>query len=165
MRPGSPSWERFDGHEELREIMLMKKVVCLALLSLSALGAPNVARVDFLTVAGSVRGSAVLTAIPGQQIRVTVRVKDLEDATDFPPGFFAGIIISRNDGSFLGLGKIGLLSVNPSGFGFVTAVVTVPNGWDDDGDGDINGVVVVFANIFVNGRFTIFSEKFTLTLK
>ena len=140
----------------------MRKVVCFALLALSALAAHSVlgVRADLLDRGGFVKGSAVVTAIPG---KVGIRVQ-----VEVPPSLGTQRIIcsvQRENGLGGGNVAIGSFQINSAGRGAGGGLVTVDPAWDVNGDGVIHIVIFVRGLPTGNALPFLVSDTLAVTLR
>ena len=129
----------------------MKKVVCLALLSLSALGAPNVVREELHPGLGNVNTSGSLVAwIRGAKVGFNIRIDGLENEQYV-------VLVGSTESAARGV--IGTLATDGNGRGRWTGFMDIDSTWDDDDDNVIHFVVTVFHSF---GEYTLHSDVVAL---
>ena len=125
----------------------MRKVVCFALLALSALAADTGARHELFPVFSNVdtSGFAVAWTSPGQ-VGLRVRIDGLESEQ------YSLRLVSAE--TVLGT-LVGFFETNGQGFGVRGGFVAVDPAWDADGDGVIRVQIFVEPN---DGSFALRSD-------
>ena len=140
----------------------MRKVVCFALLAVSALAAHSVvgARADlFLRGTTIVRGSTVVLSRPGQ-VGVQATIKNgFESFT-----YRMSIKVLSEGGAGGGSELLGTFKTTTTGRGAGTGFVAVDPAWDVNGDGVISVEITVAAVTNRNGAGDVLRSH-TLTVK